>query len=154
MMMLLERIRDNGILNYSLGQFVRTSVELPFHFVAVEPTDLFNQPFVSCIPAGVYEVFPHVSPTFGDCFLVKDVKDRQHILIHPLNKFKQTEGCIGVGSRFSHLDEDGVLDIIDSKNTLQKLLKLADGKPFQLHIFDSEKKQVFYHVAANRKAFY
>ena len=60
-----------------------------------------NQRNVSCIPEGVYPVrlrLPRESGTRDYIhLLVKDVKDRDYILIHIGNTAKDTSGCILVG---------------------------------------------------------
>ena len=60
-----------------------------------------NQRNVSCIPEGIYPVrlrLPRESATRDYIhLLVKDVKDRDYILIHIGNTAKDTSGCILVG---------------------------------------------------------
>ena len=60
-----------------------------------------NQRSVSCIPAGEYKVrlrLPRESATRDYIHLiVKDVKNRSHILFHRGNTAKDTRGCILVG---------------------------------------------------------
>ena len=60
-----------------------------------------NQRNISCIPEGVYPVrlrLPRESGTRNYIhLLVKDVKDRDYILIHIGNTAKDTSGCILVG---------------------------------------------------------
>lgn len=50
-----------------------------------ELPDRDNQPFVSCIPPGEYELTRHQSPKFGDCCLIHPVPGRSSILIHRAN---------------------------------------------------------------------
>ena len=60
-----------------------------------------NQRNVSCIPEGIYPVrlrLPRESGTRDYIhLLVKEVKDRDYILIHIGNTAKDTSGCILVG---------------------------------------------------------
>jgi hypothetical protein len=60
-----------------------------------------NKRSISCIPAGEYKVrlrLPRESATRDYIhLLVKDVKDRSHILFHRGNTAKDTRGCILVG---------------------------------------------------------
>ena len=60
-----------------------------------------NQKSISCIPTGKYKVrlrLPRESATRHYIhLLVKDVKDRSHILFHRGNTAKDTRGCILVG---------------------------------------------------------
>lgn len=52
----------------------------------------------ACIPAGRYRIRLHQSARFGRLLpILLDVPGRSAILIHPLNRPEDTEGCIGVG---------------------------------------------------------
>jgi hypothetical protein len=70
--------------------------------VCVTLEDLWknNQPTVSCIPKGKYKLTWHISPKFGQCYLVNDVPGRSHILIHAGNSAGDTHGCILLGLMF------------------------------------------------------
>jgi hypothetical protein len=66
-----------------------------------------NQPGISCVPSGEYNLIPHRSPKFGACYALdgeqNDVtilgpSQRTHILIHIANFVEQLEGCIAVGA--------------------------------------------------------
>ena len=76
---------------YASGMLFCETIERPW---------LDNIPFMSCIPAGQYKVYPHVSPKFGNCFIVvggtvgKYTGERTHILFHAANVPKQLAGCI------------------------------------------------------------
>ena len=65
-----------------------------------------NQKSISCIPTGEYKVrlrLPRESATRHYIhLLVKDVKDRSHILFHRGNTAKDTRGCILVGQGSQH----------------------------------------------------
>ena len=93
-----------------------------------------NQRNISCIPEGHYDVVPHVSPTFGKCYWIKDVKDRSEVLFHvgnyagsknPKTGKPDIRGCVLVGKEFVDLDGDGLADITSSKETFAKLLAAA-----------------------------
>jgi hypothetical protein len=57
-----------------------------------------NTPFVSCIPAGRYPVARVDSPSYGkDTWLIDEVPDRTHILLHVANVAYNVQGCIGLG---------------------------------------------------------
>lgn len=57
-----------------------------------------NRPYESCIPEGDYTILKTNSPKFGDdMWLVADVPDRSHILIHVGNKSRDVVGCIAIG---------------------------------------------------------
>lgn len=44
-----------------------------------------NQHDISCIPAGIYRVVPHISPSKGKCWMLLDVPNRSDVLIHSGN---------------------------------------------------------------------
>jgi len=63
---------------------------------------LNDEPDVSCIPIGTYEVRMEWSPSWERMMPhLQNVPGRSGILIHPLNWVRQTEGCIGVGDSIS-----------------------------------------------------
>ena len=85
-----------------------------------------NKSFISCIPEGSYKCEITSSPTYGVVFEVKGVKDRSHVLIHPLNYVTQSEACIGLGKKLVDLNNDNLNDISDSRKTVQELQSLCN----------------------------
>jgi hypothetical protein len=91
-------IRDTFTENSTMGElFVQgermcDTLELPYRD---------NQRSVSCIPAGEYQVrmrYPRESATREYLhLLIKDVPNRDYILIHRGNKPSHSKGCILVG---------------------------------------------------------
>lgn len=75
----------NGDLFYN-GVVLCHTIELPWKD---------NQHRISCIPEGKYELVKRYSIKFRWHLQVKDVKDRDLILIHPANDaFRELKGCI------------------------------------------------------------
>ena len=68
--------------------------------LSLEPPDKNNQPFISCIPAGVYTCKNIMSSRFGATYEVTDVPGRSSILFHKGNFTKDTAGCVLVGEQF------------------------------------------------------
>lgn len=75
--------------------FVLDSLERPW---------LDNEPFVSCIPTGIYTCerswLNHKSSKYPhgyECFEVMDVPERTHIKLHIANYPHQIQGCIAYG---------------------------------------------------------
>lgn len=97
------------------------SLELPW---------LDNKRNVSCIPAGVYDCLWVVHPRWPNSpvALVREVKDRSGILIHPANAPKEIRGCIALGLE---LTETGVGQSI---NAVKKLRNFTKGTEFFLRI--------------------
>ena len=100
----------------------------------------------SCIPAGVYEVLPHVSPRFRRCLIVADVPGRSHILFHAGNIggdveqgwHTHTAGCLLPGLRRGRLTVKGRVQaaVIASRTAFRHLMAWADDRPFTLEIVD------------------
>lgn len=75
----------NGVLMFEGLELCKT-IELPW---------LNNQPRVSCIPEGQYELRKRYSAKFKWHFEVKGVSQRDYILVHPANDAqKELKGCI------------------------------------------------------------
>ena len=74
------------------GERMCDTLELPYRD---------NKRSISCIPAGQYDVRLRLARESATRdylhLLVKDVKDRSHILVHRGNKPSHTKGCILVG---------------------------------------------------------
>jgi hypothetical protein len=104
------------------------TIELPL-FIDSGQTNVAN---TNCIPEGTYKTTKIWSPSKGKCFYVHDVEGRTAILIHKGNfvvgKKVDTQGCILVGDKFSDINKDGNLDIINSTITLNKLLEILPEK--------------------------
>ena len=99
-----------------------------------------NQRMISCIPKGDYEVVPRVSQKFSRHLHITNVPNRDWILIHPGNFYTDILGCILVGSKFSDVNKDGVLDVLNSKTTMSALLSTAPNG-FTLTIKDHATNQ-------------
>jgi hypothetical protein len=74
-------------------EFQCFSLELPLTFEEKE-----NVPQKTCIPEGTYEIELYPSKHFKRMLpILKDVKKRSGILIHPANEPHELLGCIAVG---------------------------------------------------------
>ena len=104
------------------------TIELPL-FISSGQQNVAN---TNCIPEGTYKTTKVWSPSKGKCFAVHDVEGRTSILIHKGNyatgKKVDTQGCILVGDKFSDINKDGNLDVINSTITLNKLLEILPEK--------------------------
>jgi hypothetical protein len=75
----------NGILACN-GVTICATIELPWKN---------NSLRISCIPEGRYPLVKRYSVKFKEHYLVKEVPDRQYILIHPANNaLLELKGCI------------------------------------------------------------
>ncbi|WP_288370302.1 DUF5675 family protein [uncultured Algoriphagus sp.] len=87
-----------------------------------------NHVQISCIPKGEYRLLHRSSPRFANHLHIIDVPGRSYILIHPANFVHQLRGCIAVGENRMHLDGDQILDITNSRRTMERLLKLVQNR--------------------------
>ena len=86
------RSGTNGAL-YHKQQFLCFSIELPW---------AINQPNISCIPDGTYELVPFYSLNFGHHLRVRNVPNRTGILIRPANDaLSELRGCIAPVSQLT-----------------------------------------------------
>jgi hypothetical protein len=125
----INRINDDerqtlGELHVIGLDFKCKTLELPYRD---------NQREISCIPCGTYIVNKRWSPKYGFHFEVKDVPNRDYILIHSANFARQLRGCIAVGEAHVDIDQDGSKDVSNSKKTLQKLIEILPNE-FKLKI--------------------
>lgn len=82
-------------------------------FYTVERPWLNNEPNISCIPEGIYELGLRYSPVvkrttggeFTEGWEVMDVPNRSYIMLHPANWPNDVQGCIGVGKDLIMLAE-------------------------------------------------
>ncbi len=101
---------SNGSL-YNGAQLVCRTIELPWKG---------NQPQVSCIPEGCYELRERHSKKYGRHLLVAKVPDRSYILFHPANNaLKELRGCIAPVT-----DHTGPGRGTQSRIAMAKLMKL------------------------------
>lgn len=100
----------NGTL-FCSNTYLCQTIELPWRA---------NKRSISCIPEGVYEIVPRFSSKFRNHLLIKGVKQRSLILLHPANDaLKELEGCIAPVTYLS-----GIGKGIHSRTALDKLLSL------------------------------
>ncbi|QAA80846.1 hypothetical protein EI546_03480 [Aequorivita sp. H23M31] len=94
------------------SRFLCFTIELPW---------LGNQRFQSCIPEGTYELEARYSKKFGNHLLVRNVPNRNLILVHPANYAKdELLGCIGPVSELTSIGVGS-----NSKRAMQKVLSLC-----------------------------
>lgn len=116
------------------GKLIFPSGEM---FYTVERPWLDNEPYVSCIPEGVYELGLRYSPvvkrTTGGAFQegweVMNVPNRSYIMFHPGNWPEDVEGCIAVGSGLVNLrrkENDWMPAVAKSRDTFKTIMALLD----------------------------
>ena len=125
----------------TLGVLAAGTMRLP----VMEPPWRDNRRNRSCIPRGIYEVTPYLSPRFGRCLLVLGVPDRSHILVHAgnvggdvsLGYHTHTLGCLLPGLWRGRLWVRGRRQeaVLNSRTALRHLLEWA-RQPLVLEVRD------------------
>ena len=110
----------------------------------MEPPWRGNRRNRSCIPAGLYEVVPHLSPRHRRCLLVTQVPGRSHILFHAGNLggdvergwHTHTAGCLLPGLRRGRMIVRGRRQaaVLASRTAFRHLMDWAADRPFELVI--------------------
>ena len=127
------RLDDNGVQTLGQGLVYEDHLKL-FEFNTLELPWKDNEKYISCIPAGEYEVLRHVSEKYSECFWVQNVPGRSEILIHKGNFYTDILGCILPGVAFTDINNDGYLDVTSSTKTVRALINLLPER-FTLNIY-------------------
>ena len=100
-----------------------------------------NQPFISCIPEGVYHCEKRNSPKWGETFEVMDVLERDHILFHRGNWPDKFQGCIGMGKEITNVL--GELGVNYSEKTIVQFKKYMTQAAFDLTIVQYDPMDIY-----------
>lgn len=123
----IERLQDEGTQTRGIlrvGSFSAKTIELPWKN---------NQPNISCIPKGTYQVRWTFSPRFLKyTYEIQNVPHRSGIRIHSANYARQLNGCVALGDRFADIDKDGKLDVANSRITIKAFEDKMNRKQFTL----------------------
>lgn len=125
---MIELVRVSYTKQGTFGVLLREGIPL---CVTLEDPEKNNQKGVSCIPTGTYLVGPHNGTNFRDVWILKDVPNREAILIHNGNTIEDTRGCILVGQNFGTVND--LPGVGESKLAVEKLRKILP-KSFALTI--------------------
>ena len=128
----LRLVRVTEYNGATLG--VLTIDDSPEMVTLEDPWNL-NERNVSCIPEGRYNITPHNSPKLGKTYLVEDVPERSHILVHAGNTSKDTHGCILVGLQFGELNNQPA--VLASRSAFIKFLELMADEEGELLIINA-----------------
>lgn len=107
-----------------------------------EPPWRGNKQNISCIPAGVYTVFLHISKKYGNVFKISGVPGRSYILFHEGNFFgdrasgyrTNTQGCILLGCKRGKLSNQRA--VLSSRTARARFERIMNFKTFTLEIYD------------------
>ena len=127
--------RNKSTLHSTTGKLllVDNKNNLILQLQTLERPWIFNERKVSCVPTGTYLVKRHISPKFGQCLKIQDVKGRSDILIHSGNVVADTLGCVLVGLTAGVVGDSDTAMVYNSRKAMAVLLALID-KEIVLHI--------------------
>ena len=131
--LLITRVKSYPKQTQSIFLIVNKSLKIFYSGVMLELPVNANTREISRIPEGVYNCTQHRSPRHGLCFSINNVYDRENVLIHIGNYVYQTKGCVLPGSSFQDINADGLMDVVNSRQTLNGMLALLPSK-FKLTI--------------------
>jgi len=117
-------LEDCTLGRVGFGNFKCYSLELPW---------LNNETNISCFTAGIYKCVKIISPHNGHCFEVLNVYGRTHIQGHVANFTSDILGCIAFGDGVKDINNDGISDVTNSKNTFRALMAILPDT-FELEI--------------------
>lgn len=139
----LKRIEQNE--KQTIGHlFVRNNAGgVVAVFSTLELPDRGNSRNISRIPVGKYQVIKRWSLKYGNHFHILDVMQRSMILIHSGNFYNQTQGCVLLGYYHSDIDNNGLLDVVNSNIAMKALNALVAQKSTYLEISDIRNLDVF-----------
>lgn len=97
-----------------------------------------NKNRVSCIPVGVYPLVLEHSPRFKKkLWEVKNVPGRSECKFHAANYWHQLNGCIALGNNRKYIDNDLIMDVTSSRDTMRKFHEvLSSETEVELHVMD------------------
>ncbi len=125
----LTRKSDDGVQTLGelvIGGFTAKTLERPWKN---------NQRDISCIPKGTYLCkYLFSMGHLGWTYAVQNVQGRTGIRIHSGNYVGDVEGCILLGNAYEDINNDGEVDIINSKITIKAFETLMQKKDFTLII--------------------
>lgn len=127
--------RERGNSKETTGSLVAQNGQSTFTCKTLELPWLNNAQDISCIPTGEYKVKWAFSPRFFKyMYHLQNVKGRSGIRIHVGNYYTDIQGCILLGNGFKDLNKDNVLDIVNSKITVEAFQKFMGKEEFLLVI--------------------
>lgn len=115
-----EEMGTFGTLQHN-GEFICYTVEKPYRD---------NQPFISCVPTGEYELIPFSSSKYGDTYALYSEANRVYVnnrgrgryacLFHPANIEDELNGCIAPGLHLGYYRQKWA--VTSSRDAFAKLL--------------------------------
>lgn len=112
-----------------------------FNGKGLEPRDANNKKGISCILEDTYDAWVELSSPKHDYphIRLEDKHGRESVLWHGGNFYTDSEACYLPGSEFGDRNKDGVLDVLNSRKTLEKLLAMLPPPGIKFKITYSKK---------------
>jgi hypothetical protein len=129
----LTRVNYSKEQTTGFMQFFDENDTLIFTCMTLELPWRDNMQGISCIPSGDYVCERLTSPKLGVSYDVKKVEGRSYILVHRGNFRHQIAGCILVGKFLKDINNDKILDVVHSVETVGTINSLV-GRTFKLKI--------------------
>jgi len=126
---ILKRIESNKIQTTGILTIIDEVGKVVFKCKTLELPWLDNHKSKSCIVKDTYSVKQKTSKKYGKHFHITEVEDRTNISITSGDLNTKIKGDVLIGDSF----KDDVLNVEDSKKTLDKLLEILPNE-WQLHI--------------------
>lgn len=130
----LLRLEDNG--KQTIGRLsLYENHKLVFECDTLELTYKDNKKVFSCIPPGnnicKWNLMPRLKKYH---YQIMDVLNRSGIFIHSANYYYQLQGCLSLGNGYSDIDEDGNMDVLNSRKTVADFETILNKEDFLLNI--------------------
>lgn len=136
-MRLIPTVRLIRVEESNQGTFGNLLICSQVFCITLECPDRLNERDVSSIPAQQYQCIKIRSPQFGETFEIVDVPNRDHVLFHPANIVKETEGCIILAQYFGKLY--GNRAVLNSGRTFKEFMRIMKD----VDIFNLTIKEIY-----------
>ena len=136
-MRLIPTVRLIRVEESNQGTFGNLLICSQVFCVTLECPDRLNERDVSSIPAQQYQCIKIRSPQFGETFEIVDVSNRDHVLFHPANIVKETEGCVILAQYFGKLYGDRA--VLNSGRTFKEFMRIMKD----VDIFNLTIKEIY-----------
>ena len=98
--------------------------EYVYSFKGIELPWRNNMRNISRIPSGLYDAKAILKGRSGYYGIhILNVPNRSEIMIHIANYVRQLEGCIAPGNKFKDIDNDGIIDVKNSKDAIDEIAR-------------------------------
>lgn len=102
-----------------------------FEFKTLELPFLWNRPMESCVIANTYPLIFEFSGKFGRyLYELYGTPGRSECKFHTANYVREMNGCIAPGKYHTDMDNDGIIDVANSGDTLDLIHQKLMGQDY------------------------